>query len=108
MPYAAPRICARCGALVARGQVCACRPAWEGGTHAGNTRRWRRLRLSKLRKDPICQHPGCRFVAAEVDHIVPLAQGGARYDWRNIQSLCRVHHIDKTVTDAQRGRRRAR
>ena len=32
----------------------------------------------------------------EVDHRVPLEDGGALYDPGNLQSLCRGCHIDKT------------
>lgn len=108
MPTAAPRVCARCGRLVARGKVCGCRPAYEGSTQPHGSRRARRFRLAQLRAHPICQWPGCRLVAAEVDHIVPLAEGGARFSFGNAQSLCRDHHIEKTVADAQRGRHRPR
>jgi 5-methylcytosine-specific restriction endonuclease McrA len=29
---------------------------------------------------------------AEVDHIVPLRDGGQRLEWSNLQSLCLDHH----------------
>ena len=35
----------------------------------------------------------------EVDHIVPLAAGGAPYDPENLQTLCRPCHFDKTRRD---------
>lgn len=57
---------------------------------------------------PYCQHPGCRRLMHQVDHIVPLAEGGDRYDWDNYQSLCKPHHDTKTARDAQRGKTRAR
>ncbi|KAA3641923.1 MAG: HNH endonuclease, partial [Armatimonadetes bacterium] len=38
-------------------------------------------------------HPRCVYCAATtdltVDHIVPLEKGGAAYDPRNLQTLCR-------------------
>ncbi|MGE2714208.1 HNH endonuclease [Mycolicibacterium litorale] len=57
---------------------------------------------------PYCEAPGCPKVMAQVDHIVPLAEGGDRYDWDNYQSLCQPHHDRKTTADAQRGKTRAR
>jgi 5-methylcytosine-specific restriction endonuclease McrA len=48
------------------------------------------------------------MVATTVDHIQPLAEGGAEWAWDNAQSLCREHDIAKTAADAQRGKRRAR
>ena len=108
MPYAAPRRCARCGAVVPARTRCPCRPAWEGSTNPGSTSRWRKLRAAKLRTNPICQHDGCRRPGVEVDHVQPLSQGGDRWDWGNLASLCHEHHIAKSVIDAQRGRTQPR
>jgi 5-methylcytosine-specific restriction endonuclease McrA len=60
------------------------------------------------REHLMCEHPGCHRVMDQVDHIVPLAEGGDRYAWSNYQSLCEPHHTEKTVRDAQRGKTRAR
>ncbi|OIN81651.1 HNH endonuclease [Mycobacterium malmoense] len=49
------------------------------------------LRADKLTTNPICEWPSCRRPATDVDHIIPLAEGGSRYDWHNLQSL-RVSH----------------
>lgn len=57
---------------------------------------------------PYCEHPGCHRLTHQVDHIVPLAEGGDRYDWDNYQSLCKPHHDQKTTADALRGKTRAR
>lgn len=108
MAYGAPRICARCGALVQRGATCACRPAWEGSTHPNVTKRSVRLRKAKLKANPICQVHQCNRPATEVDHVVPLAEGGPRYEWANLASLCAEHHVEKTNRDALRGKTRER
>jgi 5-methylcytosine-specific restriction enzyme A len=114
MPFAAPRICARCRRLVPAGQPCDCRPAWEGSPQrAGRGRRRARWRLAKLKADPICEWVDtdgtrCRMVAVTVDHVQPLAEGGAEWDFANAQSLCREHDIAKTAADAQRGKTRRR
>jgi 5-methylcytosine-specific restriction protein A len=108
MAWAAPRICARCGGLAQQGQPCACRPAFEGSNHPGNSRRWARCRRSQLKAQPICGWPGCRLLATEVDHVVPLAEGGSRWSSSNWQSLCGGHHAQKSTLDAQRGKTRPR
>lgn len=110
MPYAPPRTCARCRASVAKGAVCECRPPWEGSTHIGGKTdmRMRRSLDAYRAKHPRCEHPGCPRLMDEVDHIVPLAEGGDRYDWANYMSLCRKHHSQKNTQDALRGKKRAR
>ena len=37
--------------------------------------------------------------ATEVDHILPLEDGGAVYDEANLQPLCKPHHSRKTARD---------
>jgi 5-methylcytosine-specific restriction protein A len=66
------------------------------------------MRKAKLRADPICQMYGCARVATDVDHVIPLAEGGERYDWDNLASLCKQHHDEKTTRDARRGKQRPR
>lgn len=43
-------------------------------------------------------------VATEVDHIIPLHQGGLD-EWENLQGLCHEHHAAKTAKEmrAHRG-----
>ena len=38
----------------------------------------------------------------EVDHIIPLQQGGAEYDLSNLQSLTRACHFAKTARENSR------
>lgn len=64
----------------------------------GYGRRWRKVRNRKLAIDPLCEH--CRATgqyvpAYDVDHIVPIREGGARYALSNLQSLCRRCHLRK-------------
>ncbi len=52
---------------------------------------WERLRLAILRRDQWrCRidGPGCTRLATSVDHIVPLALGGARLDPANLRAAC--------------------
>ncbi|MGV0793034.1 HNH endonuclease signature motif containing protein [Mycolicibacterium sp. XJ1819] len=109
MPTAPPRVCNRCHQPAPKGQPCTCRPPWEGSTHASsNDRQWQAVRDAYIHAHPYCQWPGCHRVADQVDHIVPLAEGGDRYSSANLQSLCTDHHTEKTIRDAQRGKTRPR
>ncbi|WP_280301958.1 HNH endonuclease signature motif containing protein [Nocardia neocaledoniensis] len=105
MPVRPPRVCNRCRKTVPARKRCPCSPAWTSSrnsyTGSGSTRRWRRVRAAKLAADPVCERPGCRRLAVEVDHIIRVSRGGDRYDPANLQSLCHEHHQDKTLVEAQ-------
>ncbi|MGH6897290.1 MAG: HNH endonuclease [Geminicoccaceae bacterium] len=75
---------------------------WAGGS----TRRWRTLRTAHLRREPwcrLCAIRGQQTRATEVDHVIPLARGGALYDPANLRSLCQGCHVER-----HGGRRRVR
>lgn len=109
MPSAPPRVCRRCRRPAPKNGVCPCRPAWENSTHpSGHDRRWQLVRDAKKHDNPICERSGCRRPTTDVDHITPLAEGGDRYAWVNLQSLCSEHHTEKTALDAQHGKTRLR
>lgn len=56
---------------------------------------WEKIRPVILARDPICK--ACdRRLSTEVDHIVPLAQGGPKLDPKNLQGLCKPCHTAKT------------
>src|SRR5262245_66467279 len=62
-------------------------------------RRWHRTRRRQLMREPLCRvcHAfGLIVVASDVDHVVPLTSGGAEFDPDNLQSLCKLHHTEKT------------
>jgi 5-methylcytosine-specific restriction protein A len=67
---------------------------------------WRRVREDVLRAEflcRVCNEAGVTSVAVEVDHVKPLAHGGARLDRANLQPLCRECHQEKTAGEnAQR------
>lgn len=46
------------------------------------------------------------IAAVVVDHVVPIKDGGARFDWVNLQSLCVSCHNRKTATETARRNRR--
>lgn len=58
-------------------------------------------RLRRLRQHPLCaecQKLGIARATDQIDHIVPLAQGGADDD-DNVQGLCFEHHAEKTARE---------
>src|SRR5512143_2301916 len=57
-----------------------------------NSKKWKMTRRKMLGLCAVCGE----VVGEEIDHIVPLAQGGAPYDPSNLQSLCAKHHAQKT------------
>ena len=72
----------------------------RGGRTLHTGRRYRRLRRGYLARHPYCRT--CRakritMASAEVDHIVPLADGGAFWDTANWQALCERCHDEKTA-----------
>lgn len=64
---------------------------------------WRnKIRPTFLNANPLCVHcekEGITREATEVDHIKPISQGGAKYDTRNLQALCKYHHSVKTAKE---------
>lgn len=52
---------------------------------------WRKLRLRILARDGYeckIRLPGCTVKATQVDHIIPLEQGGAVLDPSNVRAAC--------------------
>ena len=77
----------------------------------GYDARWVKLRRLHLQGEPLCRRCAAqgRVTAADlVDHIVPIAEGGAVLDEDNLQSLCRRCHDAKTAEDLARRRQAAR
>ncbi len=76
------------------------------GRQVYDHRAWRIIRRQILQRDnQLCQihGPRCTTHATEVDHIVPIAAGGARFDPANLRAACRqcnagrssrTHHQD--------------
>lgn len=76
---------------------------------------WDRLRRRILKRDNReCQlgGPNCLETASQVDHVVPISQGGTD-DEDNLASACRQCHMEKSSREAvaaraKRTRRRRR
>lgn len=67
---------------------------------------WRRVRLEVLRRDAYrCQL--CGAYGTHADHIVSLADGGARLDMANLRCLCARCNTSRGGRDG-RGRQLAR
>lgn len=69
---------------------------------------WKKIRAQILERDGHrCQirGEGCTQIAQEVDHILPVALGGAWYDEDNLRASCRacnLHRLHKTRTTPSR------
>lgn len=52
-------------------------------------------------RHPVCNGYGrpCGRPATEADHVVPIADGGARLDEANLQPLCKGCHSRKTLAE---------
>ncbi|MCD9196063.1 HNH endonuclease [Streptomyces albireticuli] len=79
------------------------RKAWANKSKAwgaGSTRKWRTRRAQQLADEPHCRRCGTK--ATQVDHIVPLSEGGSQWDQANLQSLCADCHELKSAEDRRR------
>lgn len=74
----------------------------ESAAARGYDGQWRKIRIAHLRTNPVCVVPGCGRAAYDVDHIVPIRQGGARLDRNNLQSFCHACHSKKTAKDGRK------
>jgi len=68
---------------------------------------WRKVRALVLRRDGwLCQLrlPGCKTRASQVDHIIPLADGGPRLDPSNLRAACKPCNVSagNTARDVRR------
>lgn len=59
---------------------------------------WRAFRADYIRLNPYCRV--CDEDTAEVDHIVPIKAGGAKWSEENLQPLCKSCHSRKTRSEA--------
>ena len=65
--------------------------------------RWREVRAAFLREHALCGACAARgrvVAAVVVDHVVPIKDGVARFDWANLAALCVADHNAKTAREA--------
>ncbi|HXH52550.1 MAG TPA: HNH endonuclease signature motif containing protein [Sphingomicrobium sp.] len=86
--------------------------AWQRPARAPDKRRRgrpaQRERAMILAEEPLCRlcgEAGRVSASEEVDHIVPLSQGGSE-ERSNKQGLCKPCHKAKTAAESAAGRRR--
>lgn len=63
-----------------------------------NSARWRHTRSKQLHLHPLCE---CGAIATDVDHVTPIEEGGDRWSFTNLQSLCAPCHGRKTRREQQ-------
>ena len=73
-------------------------PASAGRQKKYNSKNWRNKRAMLLARQPVCP---CGQSATEVDHIIPVADGGGD-DAENLQGLCKSCHTRKTSAETRR------
>ena len=61
------------------------------------SKRWAILARRVKYEQPICAMDGCDRLSTDVDHIVPLSEGGPPWLRSNLQGLCPHHHGRKTA-----------
>lgn len=60
----------------------------------GYDAQWRKIRAEHLAEHPYCI--SCGAPATEVDHILPISEGGT-HDYANLQAMCKSCHSRKTA-----------
>lgn len=66
------------------------------------TYKWRKLRNEFIKQHPLCvmcKEDNTLTPAYAVDHITPIKDGGERFNWNNLQSLCKTHHAVKSSAE---------
>jgi len=63
----------------------------ESASKRGYDRAWRIVKMKHLRRHPLCNRCGSHK-ELEVHHIIPIEEGGARLDMKNLETLCKPCH----------------
>jgi 5-methylcytosine-specific restriction protein A len=81
------------------------RPARQAAHALYHSAAWLKLRAEVLALNPWCEAclaRGERVPATEVDHALPVAEGGAPLDSANLRALCLRCHSRKTMSEQRR------
>lgn len=105
------RLCPKCvseGKLSAGWDEHKARLRRKYGKDPYSTPAWRRLRNFAIARDnglcQSCLEVGRMEPFSDVDHKVPISQGGKFYDINNLQCLCAVCHKEKSAKEGRAGR----
>ena len=63
-----------------------------------NSSTWRKLSKMIRQRDPICKICNNRL-SQVADHIIPISQGGDKYDMDNLQGVCHKCHNKKSQSE---------
>jgi 5-methylcytosine-specific restriction protein A len=69
------------------------------------TKAWRKCRDAFIKANPLCSHCESRGrikPADVVDHVKERRDGGADYEWSNLQSLCHPCHNHKSAEERRK------
>jgi 5-methylcytosine-specific restriction protein A len=72
------------------------------------TRQWTDLRQRVLKEQATCCIKGCEARSSHLDHITPLAAGGAPYDRSNVRGICGFHHAQRSSAQGAEAANRKR
>ena len=65
------------------------------------SKQWIAVRNSFRMQNPLCKNwEQCGGVTHTVDHIKPISEGGAVFNWENLQPLCQKCNSSKTGKQA--------
>ena len=65
-----------------------------------NSRKWRRFSLAYKMSNPVCIN--CTQPSYYTDHIKPISEGGDKWDYKNLQPLCKSCNASKTAKQNKR------
>ena len=85
---------------------------WPQGNHRPSSAEWASVRATVIRRsgrrcEVVENGIPCGCVGHEVDHVVPVAEGGTD-TLANARMICPSHHKPKTQAEARRGAERKR
>ena len=78
---------------------------FHNNKHIYSSGRWKRLRAQYVSIHPLCEmceKDGFTTPVCDVDHIKEISDGGDPFDINNLMSLCRYHHINKTIAERKK------
>lgn len=67
--------------------------------------KWRNLSKAYRSSHPLCEEckrKGIDRLGKHADHIKPIEDGGAPYDWNNLNNLCVPCHSSKTAKEIRK------